>query len=57
METGSDDRANPLGWGKADEEVRDPDVAENVEEGQIREPGQPPEYDIEHQGEERERGA
>ena len=49
--------ANPLGWGKAEEETSDPDLDERVEEGQIRREDEPDELTPEHQPEERDRGA
>ena len=57
METGRDDGVDALGWGNAGPDATDDDTQENVEEGQIREAGQPSEYEREHQGEEREPGA
>ena len=51
-----EDEGNPLGWGKADVDARDDATQENVEEGQVRNPEQPREYDVEHRGEERTRG-
>ena len=56
-ERGPSEAGDPLGWGKAEPEAEDPDVDENVEEGQIRRGEEPDEFLPEHQGEERDRGA
>lgn len=54
----SDENAgNPLGWGKAEEEAKDPDVQDEVEDAQVRDRDRPPGREDEHQPEERDRGA
>jgi hypothetical protein len=52
-----DEGVDALGWGNADEGAEDDAVQENVEGGQVRRPDEPPEFDPEHQGEERGPGA
>jgi hypothetical protein len=56
-ERGPNEAGDPLGWGKAEPDATDPDLKENVEEGQIRREDEPEGLDREHQGEERDRGA
>jgi hypothetical protein len=56
-ERGNQEGADPIGWGKAEEDAHDDDVTERVDEGQIRRQDEPAGREREHQPEERDRGA